>query len=47
MNRNEMLVSRWSLRRRFRICAWMDTSRAETGSSQTMTSGSGAREHAI
>ena len=32
-------VSRCSLRSRLQICAWMETSSALTGSSQTMTFG--------
>ena len=37
----------WSFRSRLMICAWMDTSSAETGSSQRMNSGFKARARAM
>src|SRR5919112_279004 len=39
--------SRWSRSIRFMICAWMDTSRAEMGSSATTKSGSAASARAM
>jgi hypothetical protein len=39
--------SSWRSMSRFRTCAWTETSRAETGSSATMTAGSSARARAM
>src|SRR5438309_1774137 len=44
MNRYAILRSRWRSSRRLRIWDWMETSRAETGSSQTMKSEDGAAD---
>ena len=41
------LNSAWSERRRLRICAWTETSSAETGSSQTISFGLSASARAI
>ena len=47
MNRNAMFRSACKSASRFRICDWMLTSSALTGSSQTMKSGSSASARAM
>ena len=47
MNRYAMFRSRWRSSSRLRICDWIDTSSALTGSSQTMKSGESASARAM